>query len=134
MGEGVGRGKRVPATRARGCREILVHIEERGARNVPREVELASLPGRAQLPATVDELVAQSVSLRVTACPGERVVRDLFPAVLAREMAPARVLLELGRSRSPALLLPVGSVDRGRADAVLGARDEEQRRSVGIPV
>ena len=38
--------------------EVLVHVEERGARHVPGEIELAPALGRAQLPAAVDELVA----------------------------------------------------------------------------
>jgi hypothetical protein len=41
--------------------EVLVDVEERGARYVALEVELAAAPGTAELPAAVDELVAQSV-------------------------------------------------------------------------
>ena len=36
--------------------QILVHVQERGAGNVPGEVELAPSLRRAELPAAVDEL------------------------------------------------------------------------------
>ena len=41
------------------ARPVLVDVEERRARDVPLEVQLASPPGRAELPATVDELVGE---------------------------------------------------------------------------
>lgn len=40
--------------------QIVVDVEKRGARDVALEVELAASAGTAELPATVDELVAQS--------------------------------------------------------------------------
>jgi hypothetical protein len=40
------------------CREILVHVQERGAGNVPDEVELPAPSRVSELPAAVDELVA----------------------------------------------------------------------------
>ena len=36
--------------------EVLVDLEERGARDVPGEIELVPAPRVAELPATVDEL------------------------------------------------------------------------------
>jgi hypothetical protein len=47
----------VPATRTRGRREVLVHVEERRARDVTGEVELPAASEVAELPAAVDELV-----------------------------------------------------------------------------
>jgi hypothetical protein len=40
--------------------EVLVDVEERGARDVALEIELEASAGAAELPAAVDELVAQS--------------------------------------------------------------------------
>src|SRR5919201_2360069 len=77
---------------------------------------------------------ARHRTLRVLGCPGEDVVRDLLPTVLAGEVAAAPVLLVLGRTRRLALLLEVRVVDGRRADAVLRAGHEEQRRSVRIAV
>ena len=44
-------------------REIGVHVEEARARDVTFEIQLAASLGRAELPATVDELVAQAYQL-----------------------------------------------------------------------
>src|SRR5581483_4334433 len=55
--EAVRRGQRMPAGVRHGeVGELLVDVEERGARNVTREVELAPATGRSELPAAVDEL------------------------------------------------------------------------------
>ena len=43
---------------ARRRGEVLVHVQERGAGNVPGEVELPAASGVAEIPAAVDELVA----------------------------------------------------------------------------
>ncbi len=51
--------QRVTPTRAWRRGQVLVHVEKRRARDVPGEVELAAPAGRAELPAAVDELVAQ---------------------------------------------------------------------------
>jgi hypothetical protein len=40
--------------------EVLVHVEERGAGNVPGEVELAAAAGVAELPAAIHELVSHA--------------------------------------------------------------------------
>jgi hypothetical protein len=53
------RGKRVPALAGR-CREVLLDVEERGAGNVAGEIELAPPLRVAELPPTVDELVAHA--------------------------------------------------------------------------
>src|SRR5436190_18708936 len=72
--------------------------------------------------------------VRVLGRPREGVVRDFLPAVLAREVTAARVFLVLGGGRSLVLLLPVGPIDRRRADAVLLAGEEQQRRPLRTPV
>ncbi len=58
-----GVGQRVPAARAGVAGEVRVDIEEARARNVPLEVEPAAAAGAPELPATVDELVAQTYQL-----------------------------------------------------------------------
>jgi len=50
------RQRMAPRIRHREVRKVLVDIEERGARNMPGEVELSPPAGRAELPAAVDEL------------------------------------------------------------------------------
>jgi hypothetical protein len=45
--------------------KILVHVQERGARNVAAEIELAALIRLAELPAAVDELVAHGAIVTV---------------------------------------------------------------------
>ena len=57
-GELLGIRQRVPAAHARRRREVLVHVEERGARDVALEVELAPPPRAPELPPAIDELVA----------------------------------------------------------------------------
>jgi hypothetical protein len=44
-------------------RKICVDIEEARAGNVTGEVELTAAPGAPELPATIDELVAQAYQL-----------------------------------------------------------------------
>src|SRR5207253_3393966 len=85
--EVLGSGKRMTTARPRRRGEILVHVEERRTRNVPGEVELAPLPGRAELPATVDELIAHD--------------RTLLPRweVMARELARAMTVSRASRQR-----------------------------------
>ena len=48
----------MPPARARLGGEVRIDVEERRTRNVPDEVELAASSRRAELPAAVDELVA----------------------------------------------------------------------------
>jgi hypothetical protein len=48
-----------PARGRRRRREVGLDVEERGAGNVPFEIELAAAPRVSQLPAAVDELVLQ---------------------------------------------------------------------------
>jgi hypothetical protein len=57
--------KRVSASLcpARGRGKLALDVEERRTRDVPREVELPPAVGLAELPAAVDELVAQARSL-----------------------------------------------------------------------
>ena len=50
----------VTATCAGRRREVGVDVQEARTRNVPGEVELATALGPPELPATVDELVAQT--------------------------------------------------------------------------
>ena len=52
--------ERVPAAGRRGRRgEIALHVEERGSRDVPLEVELTAARRVAELPAAVDEPISQ---------------------------------------------------------------------------
>jgi hypothetical protein len=51
------------ASLTRGRGEIRVDVEEARAGDVSGEVELAAAAGLAELPATVDELVAQTYQL-----------------------------------------------------------------------
>jgi hypothetical protein len=46
-------------------RQILVDVEEARARNMTAEVELAAAVGFPELPAAVDELVAQTYQLPI---------------------------------------------------------------------
>lgn len=46
-------------------REISVYVEEARAGDVTLEIQLPAALGRAELPATVDELVAQAYQLPV---------------------------------------------------------------------
>jgi hypothetical protein len=62
--EPLGRGQRVSALPLDAqVGEIVVRVEERGARDVPLQVQLAAPAGVAELPAAVDEPVAQTPSL-----------------------------------------------------------------------
>src|SRR4029077_8345901 len=58
-GEILGTRQRVTRTRPWRRGEVLVHVEKRRSGDMPGEVELAALSRRAELPAAVDELVAQ---------------------------------------------------------------------------
>jgi hypothetical protein len=51
------------AARTRRRRKVGVDVEEARAGNMAREVQVAAMPGVAELPATVDELVAQGYQL-----------------------------------------------------------------------
>lgn len=51
------------ATGPRGRRQIGVHVQEARTRNVTGEVQLAAALRLPELPATVDELVAQVYQL-----------------------------------------------------------------------
>jgi hypothetical protein len=53
----------MPATLARRSRKIAVDIEEARAWDVAPEVQLATTLGAPELPATVDEPVAQAYQL-----------------------------------------------------------------------
>ena len=55
--------QRVAAARAGLGGEVRVDVQEARTRNVALEIELASAPGVAELPAAVDELVAQTYQL-----------------------------------------------------------------------
>ena len=57
-GELPGRGQRVPSRPAGRSREILLHVEERGAGDVGLEVEPAPQARVVERPAAIDELVA----------------------------------------------------------------------------
>ena len=50
-------GERMPAAGSRRRGQIGLDVEERGTRNVTREIQLAPSAGVAELPAAVDELV-----------------------------------------------------------------------------
>ena len=52
----------VGASRRRG--ELALHVQERRAGDVAREIELAAAFRLAELPPAIDELVAQAESLR----------------------------------------------------------------------
>ena len=56
-------GKRMPPTRSRRRGKVAVDVEEARARDVSFEIELAPAAGIAELPAAVDELVAQTYQL-----------------------------------------------------------------------
>ncbi len=56
----------MPAARAWSGGQVGVDVEKARTRDVAREVELTPTPGVAELPAAVDELVAQAYQL-----PGE---------------------------------------------------------------
>ena len=53
----------MPAALARRGRQICVDIEEARAGNVSVEIQLAAAARLAELPATVDELVAEAYQL-----------------------------------------------------------------------
>ena len=53
----------MPSARAGPRRQIRVDVEEARTRNVSLEVQLAAAVGIAELPAAVDELVAQAYQL-----------------------------------------------------------------------
>jgi hypothetical protein len=64
--ERLGFGQRVPTANPRRCREVVVHVEERRARDVPLEIELASAAPVTQVPPAIDELVAHRCSVTRT--------------------------------------------------------------------
>ncbi len=53
----------MPPARTGGRRQIGVDVEKAGARNVSGAVEITTTSRLAELPATVDELVAQAYQL-----------------------------------------------------------------------
>ena len=53
----------MPATRAGRCRQVCVDVQEARTRNVRGEIQLAAAAGIPELPAAVDELVAQAYQL-----------------------------------------------------------------------
>jgi hypothetical protein len=53
----------MPAARARLRRQVPVDVEEARARNVSPQVQGTSTAGISQLPAAIDELVAQTYQL-----------------------------------------------------------------------
>jgi hypothetical protein len=53
----------MPSSRTGRGRQIRVDVEEARAGNVSLEIELAAAAGFPELPATVDELVAQAYQL-----------------------------------------------------------------------
>jgi hypothetical protein len=61
---------------ARGSGKLALDVEERRTRDVPREVELVPAIELAELPAAVDELIAQARSLESVA--GWNLVDRLF--------------------------------------------------------
>ena len=57
--EALGAGQRMTARSLDGqVGKVFVHVEKRGARNVPREIELTPSGRVTELPAAIDELVA----------------------------------------------------------------------------
>ena len=57
--EALGAGQWMTARSLEGqVGKVFVHVEERGAGNVPREIELTPAGRVAELPAAIDELVA----------------------------------------------------------------------------
>ena len=57
--------KRVAPARTLRCRQIRIDVEEACAGDVAFQIELAAAAGIAELPAAVDELVAQAYQLPV---------------------------------------------------------------------
>jgi hypothetical protein len=62
-GEVLRLGQRMPPTLTGRRRQVGVDVEEARAGDVTFEIQLAAALGRAELPATVDELVAQAYQL-----------------------------------------------------------------------
>jgi hypothetical protein len=106
----------VPASLARRRREVLVHVEERGARDVTIEIELAAATRVAELPATVDELVEHAAIVTPRALGGvsdlngkEEVMKPIRIAVLVLLGAGVVALVAIGRPE------PAGGADKPTA-------------------
>src|SRR4051812_24308031 len=111
---------------------------------LPREPAITRAPSSASARATASPipLLAPVTTTRLPSSPSrmpdrpiQRVVGDLFPAVLAdREVRAALEGLELGHRVGVLVLLRLRRVDRLGDHVVLAAGDEQQRRAIVVAV